>query len=602
MTAAERLPGEVGGRAVAPRAVEPERAQRGDDDARPLAPEPPGGEARIVGDRGAGRPDDDLGVVEQRVDQADVGVGVRRRDHAVLRGRQEAEEGAVLTGWDRGAALRLAPERVAGVVLDLHHVGAAVGQQLGAVRTRQAAREVDHPGADQRPGIAHPGDRNRRTGGTGQASPDRVRPSPFPAPPVGGWLGACRSSAGGERGVDLGPGGAAGEVAGLVAARPPGRRDGRGGGRGVGRRSPHRRRGPELCGRRAHPDCGVARQRPRVRPGATTSGHAPPRGHEGLPVHGGHRHRGLPAAEAGRGQRVLVPRGPRVDLRADRATGGGAPPRSGARRRDRRRRERPRPLPPRPRCDDGDRAVEPRPGPAAVRAAGRRRAVPAEAARGRHRQVGVERPRLDPVERLLRQVRRAHAPDRQPVRRPPRRCEGDPRLRGACRSHPRAPGERRGLQRPLRHPEGEERHRPRARRADPVRGGRPRRWWRVGGPGAGAGGVGQRGRPADVARHRCRPPPGHARARAAEHRHRGRGGADHGRRRHRAVVALPAGERARLRPRPRDPRRLVRARHRRRRRGRRAPRDRGGRGVVASSTVARRSTPGPPCSITCSRP
>ena len=426
-------------------------------------------------------------------DQVDVDVGVRRRDHAVLRGRQEAEEGAVLTGRDRSTALRLASERVTGRVLDLHHVGAAVGQQLGAVRTREAAREVDHPGTDQRPGIAHPGDRNRRTGARGRPPPIGCGLPPVPAPRRVVGSRACRSSAGGERGVDLGPGGAAGEVAGLVAARPPGRRDGRGGGRGVGRRSPHRQRGPELRGRRARPDCGACSsttprsarsndERSRASPGVTKA----------YPFMVGVATEVFQPPKLGAVSASLFPVAPGVDLRADRATGGGAPPRSGARRRDRRRRERPRPLPPRPRRDDGDRAVEPRPGPAAVRA---RRPAPSRSGRSCAWSASPSRCRATPAGSLPA----ASTPSTAPTC--PRSSTSSSTCAAARRRSPpstrdvgriaRAPGERRGYQRPLRHPQGEERHRPRARRADPVRGGRPRRWWRAGGPGAGADGVGR---------------------------------------------------------------------------------------------------------------
>ena len=70
----------------------------------------------------------------------------------------------------------------------------------------------------------------------------------------------------------------------------------------------------------------------------------------------------------------------------------------------------------------------------------------------------------------------------------------------------RSPGERRGHLRALRHPQGAERHRPRARRAAALRARRAHRWWRARGPGPRARGVGQRGRPADVAGDGRRPP------------------------------------------------------------------------------------------------
>ena len=119
----------------------------------------------------------------------------------------------------------------------------------------------------------------------------------------------------------------------------------------------------------------------------------------------------------------------------------------------------------------------PRPGPAAVRARDRRRAVPAEAdawsaspSRCRATRAGPRRAASTPsTARTCPQLVNLFVDLRGGAQR-------DPGLHRARRAHPRAPGERRGHRRPLRHSQGEERHRPRARRPAAVRARRaPRR-------------------------------------------------------------------------------------------------------------------------------
>ena len=361
------------------------------------------------------------------MDQVDVDVGRRRGDHAVLRRRQEAEERAVVTRRERRAALDHPAQRVAVGVLDLHHVGAAVGEQLGAVRAREAARQVDDPGAGQRPGIAHPGTVTAGPG-TRAGLPRSGEASPFSRTPDGGWLEACRSSGGGDRGVDVGPGRAAGAVAGLAAARRPGRSDGGGGRRGLGGRSPHRNAVPDYVAAARVPTAALLANDPAFGP-----------------------------------EQRERSRGSRASRRPTRSS-SASPPRCSARRT---RRESPSLFPVTPasipiltgalvagRLPDPARAdeivvdenirdrfgldlgatmvlgqeVEPGeeipPQFEPADGASFRRAD----ARRRHREVGVERAQLDAVERLLREVRHAHAPAGQRVRRPPRRRAGDPRL------------------------------------------------------------------------------------------------------------------------------------------------------------------------------
>ncbi len=66
---------------------------------------------------------------------------------------QELEENAVLSFTRVCARSRPTAQGVAAVrALHLDHVGARVGEHLGAVRTRDCRRKVDHPPARQRPG------------------------------------------------------------------------------------------------------------------------------------------------------------------------------------------------------------------------------------------------------------------------------------------------------------------------------------------------------------------------------------------------------------------------------------------------------------------
>ena len=177
VAAAESLAGEVGRRPVAPRPVEPERAEGHDHGARVVAMQRRRGEARVAGDRAPRRPDHDLGVGHQRAHQLDVAIDPGSRDHAVLRGREEPEARAVLPWRQLRPGLRPPAQRIALRFLDLRDIGAAVGEQLGAVRAGQTGGEIDDPRAHERPARPsfHPGTVGHRT---------PPRRGPAPSPPV----------------------------------------------------------------------------------------------------------------------------------------------------------------------------------------------------------------------------------------------------------------------------------------------------------------------------------------------------------------------------------------------------------------------------------
>ena len=79
-------------------------------------------------------------------------------DHTVFRARQEAEQCAVAAGLNGGARGRPVPQRITFRRLDFDHVGAAIGQQLGAVRARYSGGQINDRVAGQRrfgPGLRH---------------------------------------------------------------------------------------------------------------------------------------------------------------------------------------------------------------------------------------------------------------------------------------------------------------------------------------------------------------------------------------------------------------------------------------------------------------
>ena len=181
---------------------------------------------------------------------------------------------------------------------------------------------------------------------------------------------------------------------------------------------------------RPDPDRGALGERPRVRTRTTRRRREAPRCHRHLPVPRRLLHPGVqPTASRGR-EPVAVPRRGRGDADPHRTTRRRSPARPRTRRRDRGRREHPRPVRPRPRLDDGAGAGgrTGRGHPAAVRTGRGRHELPGAHEGRRHRQVGLERSRVDAVERLLREVRRAHAVAGQRVRRPARRSCRHPRV------------------------------------------------------------------------------------------------------------------------------------------------------------------------------
>ena len=240
------------------------------------------------------------------------------------------------------------------------------------------------------------------------------------------------------------------------------------------------------------------------------------------------------------------------------------------------------------------RTVKPAEVPPQFAAPGGADADPPEDARRRHHQVGVERPRLDAVERLLREVRRPHAAASSTCsstcaaarRRSPKFTERVDRILG----HPvnvEDTADLYGIRKALNVTDFERDGLLLFAFAALVGGGVLVGQALVRAVSASA---------ADLPTWRAIGADrraGDARAGAARASSRvGVGAADHRRRRGRAVVALPARHRARLRPRPRDPRRLARARHRRGGRARRGSSRsrRSPRGGGSTSRAARRPT------------
>ena len=225
-------------------------------------------------------------------------------------------------------------------------------------------------------------------------------------------------------------------------------------------------------------------------------------------------------AEAGRGQRVLVPRGPGVDLGPDRPTGGRAPPRS---RHAPTRSSSTRTLATAststsaPRWSSGSRTS------ARSRRSSSPRPAPSRSGRSCAWSASPSRCRATPAGSL------PAASTPSTARTCPRSSTSSSISAAARRRSPRFTAR---VGRILGHPVNVEDTADlygirKARNVTDLERdglllfalGRARRWGRAGGPGARADGVGQRGRPADLARHRRRSSPGHARPRAPEHRH-----------------------------------------------------------------------------------
>ena len=139
---------ELGGRPVAPRSVEPERRDRRDGQVRRGAGgSPPGASAGCSASREPVRPHD-------RVGAAPAASSTRSRSAwssgstttLCFDDDEEREQRAVVAGGDRGARRRPPAQRVALGRLDLDDVGAAVGEELGAVRAGDPGRQVDDDG------------------------------------------------------------------------------------------------------------------------------------------------------------------------------------------------------------------------------------------------------------------------------------------------------------------------------------------------------------------------------------------------------------------------------------------------------------------------
>ena len=345
-------------------------------------------------------------------------------------------------------------------VLDLHHVGAAVGQQLGAVRARQPARQVDDLHAGEGPGDAHPATVGQHTPGG--------EPPPFPAPRIGGWLGRAgaaapmtaawmwaRAELRARWKAWLLLGVLAGVTVGVAAAGWAGARR-------------TERAVPDAVAAARIPTAALLANDPAFGPEQRARGGEAPRRHRGLPVPGRLLHPGLQPAAARRRQPVVVPG--RSRRRSRSSPGPWSRVGSPIRRRadeivvDENTRDRFG-------LDLGatmvlGQEVQPRRGdPAAVPARRRRHELPPAHARGRHRQVGVERPRAG--RRRAASTRSTARTCRQLVNEFVDLRDGRAGIAAfnrAGQSDPRPPGERRGHLRPLRHPQGAERHRPRARR------------------------------------------------------------------------------------------------------------------------------------------
>ena len=188
-----RPPAASGGRSVVPRAaVEPHHACSVNSVAgrRLHGPPRPKGEMETTVTRrfrchtAAGPEAEVLDRARREALDHDVGAGGEVEDPlaplgarvvdggGAFRRVEEAEEDAVLAGIGRTSRRAPAPQWIAGArALDLQHVGARVGEQLGAVRSGDLGRQVEDPDAGERSRhsisgrAAGPGNRSGRRSG-----------------------------------------------------------------------------------------------------------------------------------------------------------------------------------------------------------------------------------------------------------------------------------------------------------------------------------------------------------------------------------------------------------------------------------------------------
>ena len=95
--------------------------------------------------------DDEVGLGDELVDRA----LAQRAHHGALGRVEKAEQGPVVV-TELCSRRRPRAHRVTVVGLDLDHVGAGVGEQLGAVGTRDLGGQVDDPQASGQGSYARP--------------------------------------------------------------------------------------------------------------------------------------------------------------------------------------------------------------------------------------------------------------------------------------------------------------------------------------------------------------------------------------------------------------------------------------------------------------
>ena len=144
--AAHAVGDDLGG---APVPVGPGLAEVGDGDDGETGKAPPqivGVEAKAAHGAGTEGLDEDVGVVEQPVEEAASGARGEVEGHAALVDVEGKEEAALLGVGDVAGEGAETAGGVAGAgALDLHHVGAVGGEQPGADRPGHELREINHP-------------------------------------------------------------------------------------------------------------------------------------------------------------------------------------------------------------------------------------------------------------------------------------------------------------------------------------------------------------------------------------------------------------------------------------------------------------------------
>lgn len=159
--AGPRLEREIRRGPVPPRAVEPERGDRGDDEVGVLAPDLGGGQARMIGDRCPRRPHHHIRPGQERGEEIEIARHGDVGDHAVLGAAQEGEQRPVVPVGDIRARRRPPSQRIALWRFHFHDHRAAFGEQFRAVGPGDPGREIDDDDTAQR----RFGPRCRRIGG-----------------------------------------------------------------------------------------------------------------------------------------------------------------------------------------------------------------------------------------------------------------------------------------------------------------------------------------------------------------------------------------------------------------------------------------------------